>query len=137
MKLNLSLRRVGTILGGLALAAGAIVTAGPAALASPAKPNAAASLCKTDGSEIYNNDNVQLWYSATCRTAWGVVVDWPAGTAILVFNSAGATESNTVAVANQRTVTAAVNDAGITSYACANDTPVGGNPKPDVCTASY
>jgi hypothetical protein len=140
MLLNLSARRAGTILGGLALAAGAIVSAGPVALASSAKPNVAATtLCKTNGEEIYSNGGAQLWYSPTCRTAWGVTSgSWAAvGAQISVTNNnTGAHEENTVTVNGQRTVTAAVDDAGTTSYACWVTPPDVIHPKV-YCTASF
>lgn len=119
MLLNRSVRRASTILAGLALAAGTIASTGPAALASPAKPTIAATLCKTNGEIVKSNGGVQLWYSPTCRTAWGVIINWSAGSVISVTNeNTGATQEATVQVTNQRTATAAVNDAGTLSYAC-------------------
>lgn len=124
MPLNLSVRRAGTILGGLALAAGAIVSIGPAALASSAKPNIAAATCKTNGEKIYsvgavNGSSIQLWYSSACRSAWAVEIGGIAGNYIYVYNEdTGATENATVQATGQRTVTNAVNDAGTQSQAC-------------------
>jgi len=124
MLLNVPVRRAGTILGALALAAGASVSAGPAALASSAKPNLAAAICKTDGEKIYsvgavNGSSIQLWYSPTCRSAWAVEISGIAGNYIYVYNEdTGATENATVQATGQRTVTDAVDDAGTQSQAC-------------------
>jgi len=123
MLFNLSVRRAGIILGGVALAAGAIVSAGPAALASTAKPQSAAALCpsnnnKQNGEIVEQVSTVQLWYSPTCRTAWGVIVREGVGSEIEVINSDGDNAISYVTVDGARTVTSAVNDANITSVAC-------------------
>jgi Protein of unknown function (DUF2690) len=124
MPLNLSVRRAGTILGGLALASGAVVSLGPAALASSAKPNIAAAICKTDGEKIYsvlapNGSSIQLWYSPDCRSAWAVEISGKEGDYIYVYNEdTGATENATVPSPGERTVTDAVDDAGTESQAC-------------------
>ena len=124
MPLNLYVRRTGTILGGLALAAGAIVSMGPAALASYAKPNIATAICKTNGEKIYsvgapNGSSIQLWYSPSCRSAWAVEISGIAGNYIYVDNEdTGQTENATVQATGQRTVTDAVDDAGTQSQAC-------------------
>lgn len=138
MLLNLSVRRAGTILGGLALTAGAIASTGPVALASTAKPSAAAAVCKTDGSRVEGPaDGVSLWYSGSCRTAWAVATDEPNGFGFYVLNiKSGAKESATVAVTNQRTVTAAVNDAGTQSEACYTEVVLH-NQIITICTAAF
>jgi hypothetical protein len=125
MLLNLSVRRASTILGGLALAAGAIVSAGPAALASTAKPSTAAALCpinndKQNGEEVLSagGGDVQLWYSPTCRTAWGVLINQAVNAEITVANTDGEGEVTYVTVSGKRTVTFAIDDANIKSWAC-------------------
>lgn len=145
MALNLSVRRAGTILGVLALAAGAIASATPAAAASTAKPSAVATLCpsnnnKVNGEQVKANGRLELWYSPTCRTAWAVIGGWPAGSVIYVRNlDTGAQQDNTVTVDDQRTVTAAIDDAGTVSEACAETvTILNGNPHPStICTAAF
>jgi hypothetical protein len=140
MPLNLSVRRASTILGGLALVAGAIASTSPAALASTAKPNAAAALCKTDGEEVLGSGGDQLWYSPTCRTAWAVSVDGIIGSTLYVYNEDTGAEESTTITSESRTVTAAVNDAGTESQACEAGviTPVGGNPHPyKYCTGFF
>jgi hypothetical protein len=118
MLLNLSVRRALTILGGLALVAGAIASTSPAALASTAKPSTAATLCKTNGEEVLSSGPIQLWYSPTCRTTWAVS-STPIGASIWVYNeNTGATASNVIPSPAQRTVTAAIDDAGTQSQAC-------------------
>jgi len=100
------------------MVAGAIASTSPAALASPAKPNVAASLCKTNGEEVLSNGPIQLWYSPTCRTAWAVS-STPIGAGISVYNKdTGATAGAVIPSPAQRTVTAAVDDAGTQSQAC-------------------
>jgi hypothetical protein len=124
MPVNLPVRRAGIILGGLALVAGAVVSLSPAALASPAKPNIAAAICKTNGEKIYsvgapNGSSIQLWYSSACRSAWAVEISGIAGNYIYVYNEdTGATENATVPETGERTVTDAVDDAGTQSEAC-------------------
>jgi len=124
MPLNLSVRRAGTILGGLALAAGAILSMSSGAQASSAKPNIAATICKTDGEKIYsvgapNGSSIQLWYSPSCRSAWAVEISGIAGNYIYVYNEdTGDTENATVQASGERTVTDAVDDAGTQSEAC-------------------
>jgi len=118
MLLNLSVRRASTILGGLALVAGAIASTSPAALASPAKPNIAATLCKTNGEEVLSNGAIQLWYSPTCRTTWAVS-SYPSGAQIWVYNKdTGATAGAFVPTPAARIATAAVDDANTQSQAC-------------------
>ena len=139
MPINLSVRRAGAILGGLALAVGAIASTGPVALASTAKPNAtAAALCKTDGSRVEGPaDGVSLWYSGMCRTAWAVATDEPQGFSFYVTNiDSGAKQSATVQVTNQRTVTAAVDDAGTMSKACYTEVVLH-NQLITICTAAF
>lgn len=96
-----------------------MASTGPTALASTAKPNTAA-LCKTDGTRVEGPaSGVSLWYSATCRTAWAVAQGEPAGLSFYVINiDTDAKESATVQTTDQRTVTAAVDDAGTQSEAC-------------------
>jgi hypothetical protein len=128
MYLNLSLRRTGTILCGLALCAGAIASTGPAALASSSKPQIAATSCSSDnklnGEKIYSvaittGGNIQLWYSPTCRTAWAVEINGRAGDFIYVYNeNTGQKDTATVPANLQRTVTSAISDAGTQSQAC-------------------
>jgi hypothetical protein len=103
MLLDLSARRAGVILGGLALAAGAIVSSGTAALAATAEPKIAASLCpsynnKQNGEEVESlaGGDVQLWYSPTCRTAWGVIIHESLYAEITVTNSNGGSAVNVV-----------------------------------------
>jgi hypothetical protein len=121
MPLNLSVRRASTILGGLALAAGAIVSTGPTALASTAKPSAATATCKYNGEEVESaaGGDVQLWYSPTCRTAWGVIEHRAAGSNVQVTNTDDVIAYAFVKVSGQRTVTAAIDDKDIQSLACA------------------
>jgi len=124
MLLNLFRRRAATILGGLVLAVGAIAGSGSAALASSSQPHVAATICKTDGEKIYsvsavNGSNIQLWYSAACRSAWAVEINGIAGNYIYVYNEdTGQSENATVQATGQRTVTDAVDDAGTQSQAC-------------------
>jgi hypothetical protein len=139
MSLKLSIRRASAILGGLALAAGVMASTGQAALASAAKPNAAAALCKTDGSRVEGPaTGVSLWYSATCRTAWAVADGVPAPLYFYVYNiDTGAQESATVEVTDQRTVTDAVDDAGTQSEACYESFTGTGHYLGTFCTAAY
>jgi ABC-type enterobactin transport system permease subunit len=139
MPFNLSVRRTLTILGALALAAGAVASTGPVALASTATPGAATALCKTDGARVEGPaDGVSLWYSATCRTAWAVATDSPEGLYFWVYNiDTGAQETATVAVNEQRTVTAAVDDAGTQSEACYLAITGTGHVLGEPCTDAY
>src|ERR1700752_5209490 len=139
MLFNLSVRRAGIILGGVALAAAAIASTGPAAMASTAKPNVDATLCKTNGEAIYNDGGLQLWYSPSCRTAWAVIQNGIIGATLYVYNkNAGAEESTTIN-SEDRIVTAAVDDANTQSQACEYYvSTTSTNPHvTNICTAFY
>lgn len=124
MLVDLFRGRTAIILGGLALAVGAVASSGSVALASSSQPHVAATICKTNGEKIYsvgavNGSSIQLWYSAACRSTWAVEINGIAGNYIYVYNEdTGQTENATVQATGQRTVTDAVDDAGTQSQAC-------------------